>query len=449
MAIANTSNQPQSRLQDTEVLNCPSLGGLSVETDATLENNRQSRNSEEEDSYFAQSDPKQEQTHRLDTWNPLGFEDSLLQNRPEASYSSALVSDPILCTNMSQLDEPWDNQQSCRFPHGEVSSSGGPLDNALKHTTTNELYNLDIACHPYGEDEGQHAFSGMPQSVCGSTASTNQQRHSIHASNGDLTDCMPLLETESAQVGGDPQWWQTSNADLTAATTASAEVPLTELTEGMATTADWGSPFSQSAQIGGESRLGEDLLLENGSGYLHSQTIPLVKNSSGEYDQCVDIQDGYIWDEETSTGPQGAGPFLMNPQTLQYGSLVIPRWSSKDDYLVQQKQAGLTYKEIKLKGHFAEAESTLRGRYRNLTKRKEERVRRPEWEDRDIILLKQAVQLLGPSDLPKTPGSGSRARQRPKIPWKKISEYIANHGGSYKFGNATCRKKWDELQEED
>lgn len=32
-----------------------------------------------------------------------------------------------------------------------------------------------------------------------------------------------------------------------------------------------------------------------------------------------------------------------------------------------------------------------------------------------------------------------------KIPWKQISEYIASHGGSYHFGNATCRKKWDEI----
>ncbi len=30
-----------------------------------------------------------------------------------------------------------------------------------------------------------------------------------------------------------------------------------------------------------------------------------------------------------------------------------------------------------------------------------------------------------------------------KIPWKKVAEYIVMHGGSYHFGNATCRKKWD------
>lgn len=32
-----------------------------------------------------------------------------------------------------------------------------------------------------------------------------------------------------------------------------------------------------------------------------------------------------------------------------------------------------------------------------------------------------------------------------KVPWKKVTEHIYRSGGSYKFGNATCRKRWDEL----
>jgi len=33
-----------------------------------------------------------------------------------------------------------------------------------------------------------------------------------------------------------------------------------------------------------------------------------------------------------------------------------------------------------------------------------------------------------------------------KIPWKKVTDYISDHGGSYKFGFATCKKKWIEVQ---
>ena len=29
-----------------------------------------------------------------------------------------------------------------------------------------------------------------------------------------------------------------------------------------------------------------------------------------------------------------------------------------------------------------------------------------------------------------------------------MAEYIVEHGGSYHFGNSTCRKRWDELVRE-
>lgn len=29
-----------------------------------------------------------------------------------------------------------------------------------------------------------------------------------------------------------------------------------------------------------------------------------------------------------------------------------------------------------------------------------------------------------------------------KVRWKEVAEYINNHGGSYRFGNSTCKKEW-------
>ncbi|KAL0932415.1 uncharacterized protein CTRU02_213369 [Colletotrichum truncatum] len=107
----------------------------------------------------------------------------------------------------------------------------------------------------------------------------------------------------------------------------------------------------------------------------------------------------------------------------------------KDEYLLQAKAQGLTYREIRVKGNFTEAESTLRGRYRTLTKTKEERVRKPEWTDNDIQLLRRAVRKFSKGNDPASM----------KIPWKQVAEYIRSHDGSYLFGNATCRKKWDEI----
>lgn len=58
--------------------------------------------------------------------------------------------------------------------------------------------------------------------------------------------------------------------------------------------------------------------------------------------------------------------------------------AKKDEFLVQSKRAGMTYREIRRKGNFTEAESTLRGRYRTLTKDKNARVRKPEFLDNDV-----------------------------------------------------------------
>jgi hypothetical protein len=57
---------------------------------------------------------------------------------------------------------------------------------------------------------------------------------------------------------------------------------------------------------------------------------------------------------------------------------------AKDDYLVKSKLAGMSYKDIRRQGNFSEAESTLRGRFRTLTKHKAARVRKPEWTDNDV-----------------------------------------------------------------
>lgn len=73
------------------------------------------------------------------------------------------------------------------------------------------------------------------------------------------------------------------------------------------------------------------------------------------------------------------------------------RRESKDAFLVRSKLAGMSYKDIRREGGFTEAESTLRGRYRTLTKDKAERVRKPEWEDNDVSRLHRILVSARPS----------------------------------------------------
>ncbi|KAK5989842.1 hypothetical protein PT974_08104 [Cladobotryum mycophilum] len=109
--------------------------------------------------------------------------------------------------------------------------------------------------------------------------------------------------------------------------------------------------------------------------------------------------------------------------------------AEKDEFLVKSRRKGMSYRDIKREGGFSEAESTLRGRYRMLTKSREERVRNPQWTPVDVVLLRKAV-------LQYCKGKNPLAV---RIPWKEIARFIIDHGGTYHFGNATCRKKWDEL----
>lgn len=56
----------------------------------------------------------------------------------------------------------------------------------------------------------------------------------------------------------------------------------------------------------------------------------------------------------------------------------------KDELLVRWKKSGMSYRQIREQGGFTEAESTLRGRFRTLTKCREERVRKPLWTAEDV-----------------------------------------------------------------
>ncbi|KAL1963826.1 hypothetical protein VTN77DRAFT_7757 [Rasamsonia byssochlamydoides] len=147
-----------------------------------------------------------------------------------------------------------------------------------------------------------------------------------------------------------------------------------------------------------------------------------------------------------------------------------PRSDARDAFLIECKRRGMSYKEIKKIGRFEEAESTLRGRFRTLTKSKEQRVRKPKWQAGDIELLCEAVRTvcsetsskrssgrppLPPLPPPHHPTVGGAEKDEeafqlrlnliPKISWKRVAEYIWHKGGSYHFGNATCKKKWCEI----
>jgi hypothetical protein len=84
----------------------------------------------------------------------------------------------------------------------------------------------------------------------------------------------------------------------------------------------------------------------------------------------------------------GLSPDVDHPITRRRVGVKAPlRATAKDRELIEWKSQGLSYKEIKARGAFDEAESTLRGRYRTLTKPKHLRVRKPEWQQKDVRIV--------------------------------------------------------------
>lgn len=125
-----------------------------------------------------------------------------------------------------------------------------------------------------------------------------------------------------------------------------------------------------------------DLCMPSQSCYLpdlcFQQERPLAV--SGNQDQPHLFRHGGVGAGSSLAGQSLAPPVDSKHLHARSGQ----RDTSKDELLVRCKGQGMSYKQIKELGGFEEAESTLRGRYRALTKPREARLRKPEWGEREV-----------------------------------------------------------------
>jgi hypothetical protein len=122
-----------------------------------------------------------------------------------------------------------------------------------------------------------------------------------------------------------------------------------------------------------------------GNNFNHPHAVPL--HQSAPNFQSDDYQHRLI-----SSPDEDDNASMASMPDVPWGSFCRPIKSmkctddkmNKDDILLQCRSRGMSYKEIKRTYNFPEAESTLRGRHRTLTKDKKDRVRKPEWTARDV-----------------------------------------------------------------
>ena len=139
------------------------------------------------------------------------------------------------------------------------------------------------------------------------------------------------------------------------------------------------------------------------------------------------------------------------------------RDTSRDNELISLREQGISYREIKQNYGFTEAESTLRGRFRTLEKIPQHRVRKPQWKDKDVSLLRlysDAADLLQIRlmctvvwEVAKQQQLNTDTRQvhhylmltneqtLNKISWKKVTGEMKARG-SYPYGFTTAKKKY-------
>ncbi|KAH7329418.1 hypothetical protein B0I35DRAFT_44732 [Stachybotrys elegans] len=116
---------------------------------------------------------------------------------------------------------------------------------------------------------------------------------------------------------------------------------------------------------------------------------------------------------------------------------IFPDRAAEDQYILDMRKKGYSYKKIHELGGFDKEVSSLRGRHRVLTRDKSERVRKPQWTAEDRELLPTIVRQV------RRQHGGKKG-----LPWEKVAEAFRAHGGgSYPFSATACHKMWDTIRQ--
>jgi hypothetical protein len=122
----------------------------------------------------------------------------------------------------------------------------------------------------------------------------------------------------------------------------------------------------------------------DGNDPLNSMTVPRYVLPSQT--TAIDCSNVVMTDDAIPLPSPQAYPtpqsMTMTPHTAR--AATDEKRQKQDDFLIQCRKKNMSYKEIKQKGGFTEPLSTLRGRFRSLTKEKQDRVRCPKWTATDV-----------------------------------------------------------------
>jgi len=350
---------------------------------------------------------------------------------PKNSPTSLYIGKSGVMRNVCYCDEATDI--ACPGPYGAIAVASHPLTTSADAVSTDESICLErpqsgfmaspypylrprlYPMHPpYTDDTAPH-YDGYTSMESDTTSSYTISRpssctisRSVSAQGNSFLGNfeLPLPLQQQGSHGSSPEWTP----------------PSTPLYVQFHSTCSFGNTPVESSQ--------NSIRVQHFNN--QARTYPSITPSNNAF---IQTQVTFAEDGSKASSYSGMRKNCMEPR------------QDNNELLVRLRDQGVSYKEIKKRLNCPEAESTLRGRHRTLTKDKSQRVRKPVWTDNDIRILINCVTslILSPQNnqVSQERESGCKISAR----WKYISEEILRVGGSYKFGPGTCKKKYKDLVE--
>jgi hypothetical protein len=272
-----------------------------------------------------------------------------------------------------------------------MSVARSDIDTELSSPSPESLLSeLSDRDEPY---EVQHHYSSPGTSWSGSGATTNTALDGV-SSNGESINVLPLNMSQpvlsSARVGltGFPYASSGQEIPFLNSSPGHGVYPMHQQPSSSSAWSNSTWPYMDNLDARGPSQWGsaqetayispldyDDMSEQQGVATHGSETAPTLHTPPQENPIVRTNYAGQVGIQYNNDLVQDHAPPTANTQRTK-----------EDQILLEGKRAGLTYKEIKRQMNSKVAESTLRGRYRSLTKERKDRVRKPVWTTNDVCL---------------------------------------------------------------
>jgi hypothetical protein len=261
------------------------------------------------------------------------------------------------------------------LPHHGYSFDGSDMDTTASSSSPRSYFSEPSAHYEFFKTDT--VGSSSTESWIDNEAQSCELFHSVHEYEGssnfvalNSSVVHPSLLVSSFEIPGSQSDGFASSFVPPYTVPDSTDIPCRFLSDPsypfMGNSSQWYTPSSSGQHY---PQIQAQQQLDNSHGHRGNKTLATYSTPRRQFDELVH-----------STASMGMP--LDTQMPLSTGAQA--QRADEDKILLEEKQKGSTYKEIRKKMRTLVAESTLRGRYRSLTKERKDRVRKPIWTPKDV-----------------------------------------------------------------